>query len=1176
MSNTLRGTCTVVLFLQSLLLSPAGSLFGQTITGSISGTIADPSGAAVPAASVTLMHESTRLERLVESNAIGGFVFPAVAPGFYTLKVEKTDFTTLVRTGLELTANQRLSLGELQLGIGQTTETVTVHADSAVVQTESSETSGRLTPTQLDNMVVRGRDVMNLVRLMPGVAQGSFDGFSATPTDETNIRWGSESFGAYATTNPIIGGLRPTQNTITVDGQSGADADITGVFNGSTSVQAIAEVKIVLNNYAAEYGRNSGAQVNIVSKSGTQDFHGGAYLFKRHERLNANDFFNNRQRLPKPTFRYDTFGGTLGGPIFVPGRFNTNRDKLFFFYSHETWRVRQPVGGVRQVTMPTLLERAGDFSQTLDTNNRLIAMRDPQTGQPFANNIIPPSRINTGGQALLKVFPEPNALDRNINRGNYNYEWQLVQKVPKTLNLLKLDFVPSSKDNVSLRGRQWRSDTRGHGALGSFSGTNWPIAEHHYLFTESGINMQWTHVARPTVVNELNVGMKGTKEYGNVEDLRNLDGIDRAKKGVTLPQFRPELNLHNVIPTASFGGIPNAVNVNIDNRFPQNEGDNRFSLSDNLSWIRGSHALKFGVYLERNWSSQGRNTPSFSGMYAFDRDVNNPLDSNYAFSNAILGNFRSYTEATTSILSKGKNFLAEWFAQDTWKATSRLTLDYGVRFSVITPWTVRDTRGAVLALDQFRPSDAPVFYSPGRDSQNRRVGKNPITGELVPAALIGAFVPGAGSAANGMVLSDSGVYPEGFIDQQPLQVAPRFGFALDVFGNGNTALRGGFGVNKQMVLSNNNFTGLPTQSPPLLYVPQIFYGSADTLLQASGVLFPSTVRAIDRTLDVPTIYNFSLGVQHKVGQGMVLDISYVGNTSRHLLQQRDLNTLPYGERFRPENADPSNLPTPLPDNFLRPFRGYTGVLHTEATGISNYNGLHTSLNSRYSALQFGISYTWSKAMGVSNIDSETMPMFRPRRIWNYGKLAFDQTHKFVANYVYDIPGVSERLGARSLRHVLDNWHLSGIATISSGTPYGIGFSTVDNADITGGGDGARVVMLQNPILPRDERGFDRWFNTNAFGRPARGDFGNAPRDVFRGPGIHNYDLNVYKTFPIRGEAVYAQFRAEFYNVFNHTQFRTVDTAARFDAAGNQVNGQFGQVTSTRLPRTIQFSLSFFF
>lgn len=1165
-----------LLVLQALLLLLAGNLFGQTITGSIAGIIVDASGAIVPAASVTLIHESTRVERRVESNETGGFVFPALAPGVYALKVEKPGFATLFRTGLELTANQRLSLGELQLKLGEFTETVTVRADSAVVQTESSETSGRLTPAQLDRIQVRGRDVMNLVRILPGVAQGSFDGFSATPTDETNIRWGSESFGAYASVNPIVGGLRPTLNTVTVDGQSGSDADIIGVFNASTSVQAIAEVKIVLNNYAAEYGRNSGSQVNIVSKSGTRDFHGGAYWFKRHEDLNANDFFNNRGGLPKPQFRYDTIGGTLGGPVFIPGRFNVKRDKLFFFFAHETWRARQPFSGVRQVTVPTPLERAGDFSQTFDTNNRLIPIRDPQTGQPFPGNIIPAFRINRGGQALLNVFPLANALDRNVTRGNYNYEWQLVQEVPKTLNLLKLDFAPTSKDNVSIRGRQWRSDTRGHGALGSFSGTNWPIAVHHYLFTESGANVQWTRVARPTVVNEFNIGMKGTKEYGNVEDPRNVEGIDRSKTRVTLPQFRPQLNPFNLIPTASFGGIPNAVNINIDNRFPQNEGDNRFSLSDNLSWVRGSHTLKFGVYLERNWSSQGRNTPSFSGTYNFGRDVNNPLDSNYAFSNAILGNFESYVEGSASVLSKGKNFLAEWFAQDTWKATRRLTLDYGVRFSVVTPWTVRDTRGAVLVLERFRSSAIPVFYRPALDSQNRRVGQNPLTGQLVPAALIGAFVPGTGDPANGMVLSDSGDYPEGFIDQQPLQVAPRFGFAFDVFGSGNTAVRGGFGVNKQMVLSNNNFTGQPTQSPPLLYVPQIFYGSADTLLQASGVLFPSSVRAIDRALDVPTIYNFSFGLQHKIGQGMVLDLSYVGNTTRHLLQQRDPNTLPYGERFRPENADPSNPSRPLPDNFLRPIPGYAGVNYTEATGTSNYNGLHASLNSRYSRLQAGVSYTWSKAMGLANIDSETLPMFRPRRIWSYGKLAFDQTHKLVANFIYDLPSVAGRLGTRPLRHVLDGWHLSGIATISSGTPFGISFSTVDNADITGGGDGARVVMLQNPILSRGDRSFDRWFNTSAFGRPARGDFGTAPKDVFRGPGIHNYDATFYKNFPIRGEAVYAQFRAEFYNIFNHTQFRAVDNAARFDVAGNQVNGRFGQVTSTRLPRTIQFSLNFYF
>jgi hypothetical protein len=380
------------------------------------------------------------------------------------------------------------------------------------------------------------------------------------------------------------------------------------------------------------------------------------------------------------------------------------------------------------------------------------------------------------------------------------------------------------------------------------------------------------------------------------------------------------------------------------------------------------------------------------------------------------------------------------------------------------------------------------------------------------------------------------------------------------------------------MLSNQQYIGTPAQSPPVQYSPQIFYGSINTLLQASGYLSPSSVSAAERDPKTPSVYNFSFGIQQKVGADSVLDISYVGNTSRHLQQIRNLNVIPYGTRFLPQNANPANPATALQDNFLRRIQGYANVNYVENSGYANYHGLHAALDRRFtSRLQFGVAYTWSKAMGLTDADAGGLPLYNSYRTWAYSKLGYDQTHKLIINGIYDLPGLSMRLGAPVAKWVLDGWQLSAVATISSGLPAGVGLTTQPSVDLVGGGDGQRINVIAPVVLDRSERTFDRWFNAAAFALPALGDRGNAAPDLFRTPGIHNYDLSLFKRFPIRGERTYLQFRTEFYNLFNHTQFESVDTAARFNpTTGQQLNTRLGQVTSTRLPRVIQFALNLYF
>ncbi|MBI3211046.1 MAG: carboxypeptidase regulatory-like domain-containing protein [Candidatus Solibacter usitatus] len=1131
--------------LAALVLSIAAACSAQTINGSIVGTVVDPSGLAVAGAEVILKLAATGGVRQLRTSERGDFQFASVPPGEYSIAIKAGGFKSVQRNGVNLSASEALPMGEIILEVGSTTETITVTSQGAVVQTASSERSGVITGHQVENIPIRGRNAMSLLSLMPGVV-------APNEADSVSRGWAGN-----------VNGNRTDANSLSIDGMGQNQIGASRNLLLSVSQDSVSEVKILLSNYQAEYGRYSGANVQVLTKSGTRDFHGLGSYFKRHEQFNANSFFNNRLSIPKQRYRYNTWTYNIGGPIFLPKLLNRTRDKLFFFWSQEYWPVRTTNSG-RQVTMPTELERGGDFSQSTDQNNALIRVTDPTNRQPFANNRIPANRLIASGVAMLKAFPLPNFFDRGISAGRYNYIFNSEGTSPQLLSTLKIDVPLTAKHSFYFSYLTHRDSSTGFSVPAS-GGPNWNEMNMEYVTDPRQGVIRYQGVYSPTLVNEFFIGANGRKEWHNIEQAE-IDRNQRVKNGFTVGQLYPHLNPLDIMPDLTFGGITGAVGRTYDNRIPLYSTRLLVMMTDTIAKTMGAHILKAGINAEREFTSD-KGSSLFNGAFDFSRNVNNPLDSNHPFANGLLGVFNTYREATAAPGNTRWATFAEWFGQDNWKVSKRLTLDFGVRFSWFGPRVQRNDLISAFAPDRFDASKMVRLIAPGT-SAGRRVGIHPLTGQLFPEAAIGALAPGVGDPANGIAIPAADkTFPRGLYNAPGVNAAPRFGLALDPFGKGKTAIRGGFGI----FYNRHDGSSGPFVSRPILETPTIFYGAFDTFRSSTGLLFPIAINAVERNRKDSKSMNMSFSVQHNPGWGTVVDVGYVGTLGRHLQWSRDLNPVPFGANFLSRNADPTNTRVPLPQTFLRPITGYTDINYQEWAGTSNYHSLQVQANRRFTrGVEFGGSWTWSKAMDYADDDGNAVSVLVPIRVWNYGTAGFDRTHVFKLNYVWFLPNAKWRNPA--LKQILHGWQISGITTFQSGAPLAVGYSFVNAVDITGtASQGARVFVTGNPVLPKSERTFGRFFRTEVFAPPVAGTIGNSARSVLRGPGLNNWDATALKNFDV-WERVKLQFRCEFYNTFNHTQFSAVDTAARFDAQGRQINTRMGEFTAARNARLIQMAL----
>jgi hypothetical protein len=1201
--NFLRSILAAALF---TAVSPSAN--AQSVTGQISGTVTDQGGSLIAGASVRLTHDLSKQLRSFITDGNGNFLFTGLVPGNYSVHVEQPGFKTYDQRAIPVSAEERVALRELRLAVGEVTSTIEVVAETSRVSTETSDRSILVGTQQIEDTPLAGRDYLGILRTLPGVQMVDTRDFT----------------GWFSGPGNVVNGGQSGQFLVTLDGIGSQDSGAPGTGGYlAPSLDAIGEVKVLVSNFTAEYGARAGGQMNVSVKNGTNQYHGTAYYFWRHEMLSANEFFNNKNfslvngvptALRKPNYRFQNPGGTIGGPLLIPGtNFNKDRTKLFFFFS-EDYLHTITSGGVNSFNMPTALERIGDYSQTVTTTGVKIPIKDPTTGVVLPDNILPANRISPFGYAMMNLFPLPNTTDPTGRRG-FNTQYQWNRDRPLEGRILRLDVNLGPRTTSYLRLMQNFQADRGVGATLN-GGGNWGQFSSNYDIQSAGVVYTAIHTFRSNLINETTFGINRATQhtyasdetaFKAVNDLSSLKGPDGRQ--VTLPNFFGA-NYLNVIPNISFAanGAQSAGQsvtappaFSRDSRWPFHGTDQLTNVTNNITWIKKRHILKAGFYFEHN----ARNVSVYStynaaGSYWFGSDIANPYDTGYGISNMMAGTVQAYGEDNIKQVNHSRYNQVEWFVQDTYKVNRRLTFDLGMRFQILQPtWSL----GATLGLFQGEAYDVnksgQLLYPALVGGQ--KVALNPKTGAQYPFARATSFDP-ASYPANGLPYSGIVQFKDRFFNTPPVQYGPRVGFALDVFGNGKTAVRGGFGIfygrayGVDTIGATSAGVG-PMAAPPAFRSP-IYYNTTFTnLLATQGFYGSQNVNGGSQDYKNPTTYNWSFGIQQGLKYGIILDVSYVANVAHHGFgTANDANAVPPLTTWTPAGGqvkaylDPTSASNGTgafyATNLIRAmtkYVGYGSIATYTSIGESSYNSLQTSLNRRFGKrYQFGGNYTWSKTLTFSH--QQWIPDSLTKNVIN-------RPHAVNLNFGYDIPSSARLRSNRLMQAVFVGWHASGVGAIFSGTPLTVSCAA-SSAPIgywTGtptGGIPMRCQMKGDLFRTDDGKAtgiIDQRlyypFNSGSFALPAIDSlgFGNTPPTLTYGPGMVNFDVSMAKTFKI-AERKTIEFRAEAFNVVNHFNPSNPNSALTFNYTnGNQTNANFGAITAAQhTARRMSGSLRFRF
>jgi hypothetical protein len=1106
----------------------------QFDSAQVSGAVQDATGAVLPGVDVTLVNVGTSNERTAVTNEAGLYTFPNVPVGEYRISAMLAGFSPVTKTGVRVNAGVNIRV-DVELAIGGLAETVQVEAATTLVDTAVIGRTVRA--EQIAETPLSGRRASQVAQLAPGVVGGNMGGSVATGT------------GTFATGVTSINGGRADEFVTTIDGAPSIRIRQAGGFMmGAQNFDTVAEVQVLTTNYQAEFGRASAGQLRLVTKSGTQDFRGNAFWSHQNDALDANSWSRKRAGLEKSPHTYNAYGFTLGGPIYIPGTFNANRQKLFFFWGQEWQRDRT----VEEQTgiVPTAAMRNGDFSALLP--GRII--RDPVTGLPFPGNIVPRERFSAQGLALLNAFPLPIP---GFQQGANNWIGNPSQFNNQRKDSIKIDWVPDSNNRLAVR-HTWAPNVWNDPEPLSVYSTIWDYPGRTMAATLTStlstslineFSFSWGSTSPSKYFGQRNCdycpGGTGAFEYPRTRDV-----------GISYPYLFPGTKLDpDKIPNINLQGFTAINNA----AYPGSWNDFVFLWTDNVTKIAGNHTFKAGISVERSGMNdriqlsfaQAPATTNQNGSFRFfDARVGG---TGYSVSNALVGLFDDYTEFGSKPNTKWLAMGYDGYVQDSWKPTTDVTLELGLRYSLWQPWGTTNR-----AMASFNPE----FYDPAAAAVVDRAGGFITGGDRFNGIVLPGDAPADDAIANFPQLAGlTRLYhdlPNGFAETAKDGFQPRLGIAYTL--DDRTTVRAGVGrfLNRVQI----NTTAAYGFNPPLSEMSTVINGVVDAPGGAVTRYFPLVMAMQSPEFTNPVSWAWNATVDRELPWSMRGSASYVGRSASHLERARNLNQLQPGTLQRNPGVNA---------NALRPFLGFSTITLYETTGKSRYNSLQTQVERRSTrGVGFSVAYTLAKTKDNGASRNDLLPdAFGGGDDYYYGTSDLDRPHVLVSQFRYRFPTLES--SAAPLRWVLGNWDVSGIFQAQSGAPFDVR-TPVDIAGVGPGSGQQLYELVGDPFAVRTDwdPALSRatWFDRTAFRPAAAGTFATSQeKNTLRQPGFWDINMSFRKGFNIVG-AQRLDFRVEAFNILNRTRLG--------NAVTNPTLPDFGFITSRVGSRTMQVGMQYVF